>query len=171
MEQLPKDRDIEAIVPMYGERGDCTCIYLWDGGKIVLEVKQRAVMRALAHRQCKEVSLLRAWSAACTQQKLAVPLPVSSELVLAPYKARRPRIAGDETLGCVNVAKRVAMHVAKDKSPKKDRQVRLQLSSGRQLPVLWSRKTMYRHLQAAHLVQSLLVRELEEALLYHLQDK
>ena len=78
MRDLPKDREIEAIVPVYGERGDDTCIYLRDGRRLLAGVKKRAVLQALVRRRCKELSLVRAWSAARTHQKLGAPLAVSA---------------------------------------------------------------------------------------------
>ena len=48
MLKLPRDREIAAIVPVYGERGDCTCLHLRDGRECLLPVQMKTVLRLLA---------------------------------------------------------------------------------------------------------------------------
>lgn len=177
MLDLPKDRDIAAILPLYTQRGDCTCLYLRSGSRRIYNVKVRAVLEALAHRRCKDVARLRAWSCRRTAQKLWAPLPVGVEMVLAPFKVRRPRVHGDETVGCVNVSQvqEVAAPLVavgtENRAEKKSRQSRaalLALRSGVRIPVLWSAATTRKHLQAARLIHSVLLNELDEVFLHRL---
>ena len=168
MEDLPKDRDIAALVPEYNEQGDSTRLYLRDGTERLLPVTLRTTLRALARRRCKDIGLMRRWAEQYTHHTLNNPLPVDVELVLAPVKTREPRIEGDEAMGCVNVAAGVTADEAAVVPP---RQSALQLAGGRELPVCWSLSTTRRHLQDAELVHARMVAETASAMLYQLHLK
>lgn len=162
MEQLPKDRDIVAILPAYGEMGDHTLLYLRSGTCRVLAVKIKTIIRHLAQRQCKDVSLMRAWASRYTRQKIGVPLPVSWELVLVPFKARQPKVAGDETMGCINFAHLREIKQVKGKTI-------LRLTNGQEIPVLWNTITMQHHIRDARLIQMMILHRVDEALLHRIR--
>ena len=185
MLKLPKDREIAAIVPVYGERGDCTCLHLRDGRECLLPVQMKTVLRMLARRHGKVVPLMREWAAQRTHGKMFQPLPFGVELVLAPFKAREPRVTGDSTLGGVNMshlagvgemerspssAVFAAALLAGGRHRRPRRFALLRLRSGRHIPALWSQRTLHKHLKEARLVHAILVREMHEAMLYELRE-
>ena len=170
MEQLPKDRDIVAIVPEYSDQGDSTRLYLRDGTERLLSVTMRTTLRALARRRCKDIGLMRRWAQQYTHHVLNNPLSVGVEMVLAPVKTREPRVEGDEAMGCVNVAAGVAAVRLAGSHPL-HRMTELHLAGGRRLSVRWSLATTQRHLKDAELVHTRLVAESAAAMLYQLQLK
>ena len=101
---FPKNREIDALVPEYTETGDATHVYLRDGSDYVIDVTLKTVLKFLAYRSCRDICRLREWSAEHTHKRLNNPLPLDEELVLMPYRARHPRVAGDAIMGCVNAA-------------------------------------------------------------------
>ena len=101
---FPENREIDALVPEYTDEGDSTHVYLRDGRDFVIPVTLRTVLKYLAYRSCRDLVRLRSWAAEHTHQRLNNPLPMDEELVLMPYKARRPKVAGDPIMGCVNAA-------------------------------------------------------------------
>ena len=168
MEDLPKDREIAAIVPEYSGQGDSTRLYLRDGTQRLLPVTMRTTLRALARRRCKDIGLMRRWAEQYTHHALNNPLPVDVELVLAPVKTREPRVGGDAALGCVNVAAGVTSR-AVQAAIADGRRAELQLPGGQHLPVQWSTVTTQHHLQDAELVHARMVAETAAAMLYQLQ--
>ena len=105
---------------------------------------------------------MRAWASRYTQQKIGVPLPVSWELVLLPFKARQPKIAGDETMGCINFVHLREMKQVKGKTI-------LRLTNGQEIPVLWNPCTMQHHIRDARLIQMMILQRVDEALLHRIR--
>ena len=103
---LPEDWEIEAALPEYVDgEGDATRLFLADGTDRLVRARLRTVLERLARRHCRSLPLLRAWAKERTALAQTAPLAIASELVLVPFRARRPRIRGDAAMGVVN-----AMH-------------------------------------------------------------
>ena len=149
-ENLPKDWEIAAILPVYTATGDCTKIVLCDGRVTILPLRLKAVLQMLARLHCKTLPLLRAWGAKQTGIKNGTPLAIDPELVLLPFRVREPRVAGDNTMGCVNMAciEQVEIHEADA-----DAQTVICLPGGRRIRVCWHQETMRHHWRAAKLVE------------------
>ena len=138
---LPENYEIDALIPEYTDKGDCTHIYLRDGRDFLLPITQRSVLRNIAIRSHCDMTSLRAEVAAHTNHYLNNPMPVDEELVLCPVKVREPRINGDPGTGYINVAEGVTLAPGDE--------VILVTPGGHKIPTLWSRLTIQRHLQCA----------------------
>ena len=173
---LPKDVEIAALLPAYTQEGDVTRILLTNGTELVYRRTMRSTLAKLARRRCKDVTLLRRWASRYTHRALNNPIAASSDLVLVPFKTRRPRIEGDTTMAHVNVVAisgdtfRQHDDAARAKAIKKKPTV-ISLTGGKALPVLWSEKTTLAHIREARHICAELVREEEEAVLRRLKNK
>ena len=159
--EIPENREIDALVPEYTDEGDSTHVYLRDGSDFVIPVTLRTVLKYLAYRSCRDLVRLRSWAAEHTHQRLNNPLPVDEELVLMPYKARRPKVAGDPIMGCVNAASGVKLQGGEEAV--------MLTSGGHKLPSLWTPDTMQQHLDRAALICRKLQGILDEKILRRLQ--
>lgn len=143
---LPEDWEIEAAVPEYVDgQGDCTRLLLTDGTERLLPVRLRTLLERLARRHCQSLPLLRAWARERTALCQTAPLAMGAELVLVPFRARRPRFKGDGAMGVVNAA-HVRLRQTQDRAT-------LELSSGRSLAALWGTATLAARLRAAQLLR------------------
>ncbi len=150
-----EDRKVAAVLPEYEEgHGDCTVVYLQDGKRIVVDVKLRTFLKWLAGHHCKTLPLMRRWAAQYTDRRNGTPLAMGADLVLLPFRARKPRVSGDETLGCVNMECLTAIYERKT-----DGLVVLQLRDGREIPTGWSLRTLLQHAREARLMQLELKRQ------------
>ncbi len=191
VKELPPDDAIAALLPEYTPEGDATRVLCTDGRALLYPRTMRATLCAIARRRCKDLSLLRRWAAGYTHRALNNPIAASADLVLAPVKARTPRIPGDETMAAVNVAARPAPCLVP--APPKPRAVAtrppagpgrpraagaqpsraepravIRLAGGAAVASLWSQKTTLAHLAAARGISSELIRAEEEAVLRRL---
>ena len=124
---LPEDWEIEAALPEYVDgEGDATRLCLADGTDRLVRARLRTVLERLARRHCRSLPLLRAWAKERTALAQTAPLAIASELVLVPFRARRPRIRGDAAMGVVN-----AMHAQLVRS---EEMAEIELSCGRRNP-------------------------------------
>ncbi|MBQ9377971.1 MAG: hypothetical protein IJU05_09255 [Schwartzia sp.] len=163
IKELPPDDAIAALLPEYTPEGDATRVLCTDGSAFLYPRTLRATLRAVARRRCKDLSLLRRWAARYTHRTLNNPIAASADLVLAPVKARTPRIPGDETMAAVNVAAHPA--------PRADARAVIRLAGGAALASLWSAETTLAHLAAARGISSELIRAEEEAVLRRLSRR
>lgn len=159
--EIPENREIDALVPEYTDEGDSTHVYLRDGSDFVIPVTLRTVLKYLAYRSCRDLVRLRSWAAEHTHQRLNNPLPMDEELVLMPYKARRPKVAGDPIMGCVNAASGVRLEEGEETV--------LLTAGGHALPSLWTPATIQQHLDSATLICRELQGILDEKILRRLQ--
>ena len=167
-EELPKDWEIEAILPVYTSTGDCTKILLSDGKVLVWNIQMKRVLKLLAEDHCKTLALLRGWAAKRTEVKTAAPLAVDTELVLMPFRCRAPRVEGDNTLGCVNVA---AHQPAELREAGTAGSTMIELQDGRKITACWNIKTMRHHWRAARGLEEELQGKANAAILRKLLEK
>ena len=159
--ELPEDWEIEAALPEYVDgEGDATRLLLADGTERLVRARLRTVLERLARRHCRALPLLRAWAKERTALSQTAPLAIAAELVLVPFRARRPRLKGDAAMGVVN-----AMHVqiARAEAP-----TEIVLSCGRRIRALWGVKTLAAHLRAADILRQDLEKQAEAAVLRRL---
>ena len=144
---LPAYAKIAAIVPCYTATGDSTILYSADGITTVLNSRVRTVIQRLARSRAVDLTALRAKTRAVTERTNLEPLPLAPNLILVPFKVRRPRVAGDATTGYIN------LHAIASVCPntKKPYQTTLTLSGKTEISVLWTVGTINRQLALARL--------------------
>ena len=158
---LPEDWEIEAALPEYVDgEGDITRLFLADGTNRLVRARLRTVLERLARRHCRSLPLLRAWAKERTAFAQTAPLAIAAELVLVPFRARRPRCKGDAAMGVVN-----AMHA---QAARCEEAAEVELSCGRRIRTLWSMATLAAHLRAADILRRDLEGEAEAAVLRRL---
>ena len=158
---LPEDWEIEAALPEYVDgEGDATRLFLADGTDRLVRARLRTVLERLARRHCRSLPLLRAWAKERTALAQTAPLAIASELVLVPFRARRPRIRGDAAMGVVN-----AMHAQLVRA---EESAEIELSCGRRIRALWGAATLAAHLRAAEILRQDLDAKTEAAVLRRL---
>lgn len=156
MMNLPPDREIVALVPEYTDEGDSVRVLFADGTETRRAVSMKTLMKGLAERRAKLLSLLRKWASTYTGRKLGNPVAVSTDLVLAPVKMRDARLTGDETMGCVNVT--ASPKVRADGQKKSV----VELAGGHEVSVEWSLATTRARLSDASCIAAELMSEEDE---------
>lgn len=126
----------------------------------LVRARLRTVLERLARRHCRSLPLLRAWAKERTALAQTAPLAIASELVLVPFRARRPRIRGDAAMGVVN-----AMHAQLVRA---EESAEIELSCGRRIRALWGAATLAAHLRAAEILRQDLDAKTEAAVLRRL---
>lgn len=164
-EVLPKDSEIEALVPLYTPRGDETVVYLQDGREIILHAIVRTVLKKLSMRRCKDLKLIRKFSSSYTARRLNNPLAIGPEMVLVPFKVRLPRVKGDRVMACVNVFAVLGVFESEDGL------AHIRLNSGRTLASLWDALTLKRYLQEAELIKEKMLLEVHGIFFRHLEER
>lgn len=144
---IPAPDSIAAILPCYSSTGDSTTIITTDGKTSTDIAKVRTVIRRIALNRATDLVALKQHVTRTTQRVILTPLPLSPGLVLCPVKVRRPRITGDTSTGYVNYHAVTAVQ----KYGKPPFQSAITLTGGTEIPVLWARATVIRHLQHARL--------------------
>ncbi len=177
---LPKDSEIAALLPEYTPEGDVTRVLLTDGTELVLRRTMRSTVSALARRRCKDVKLLRLWAGKYTHRRLNNPIAASPDLVLAPVKARRPRVEGDNTMAHINVAVPLSClpegktwpgrRNGRRSGEKGQDTAVINLPGGLSLRTLWSKGTTLSHIDDARRIRAELVREQQESVLRRLKQ-
>jgi len=193
--ELPAEKDILALRPVYSPQGDVTQFFLTNGETKLVPLRTDAVLKSLARRRNKALELMRAWAGQITHRQVNNPLVISHKLVLAPFRAREAKVSGDTVMGFVNVAAQVHPSAAlgteaagqggsRQAKPLRGGRARsLQRADGLQglrrqhavlrigsatVQTMWSLGTTQRHLQTAELLYQLVMRELvEDCLVSH----
>ena len=167
-EDLPQDWEIEAAVPVYTMQGDCTRIYLRGGRVVTLQIQLKRFLIILAQQHCQTLALLRSRAARQTEMRNAAPLAMDPELVLLPFRCREPRVEGDNTLGCVNVA---VVRAEQLEEGRRTGEALIRLSEDVCIEVQWCVRTMKHHWRAARMMEGVLRERAEAALLRRLLEK
>ena len=167
-EDLPEDWELEAAVPVYTSQGDCTKVYLKGGRCLVLQIQLKRFLIILAKHHCQTLALLRSRAMQQTAMKNAAPLAMDTELVLMPFRCREPRVEGDNTLGCVNVA---VVRAEQLEEGRHEGGSVIRLPQGACIEVQWCMRTMQHHWRSARMMEGVLRERSEAALLRRLMEK
>ncbi|VBB09420.1 Hypothetical protein LUCI_4710 [Lucifera butyrica] len=146
-ERLPLPEKIAALLPTYTAGGDSTSLITTEGATALVSCRIRSLLLRLARSQAKDLTALKRQVACNTRQNILQPLPLSAGLVLFPVKTRRPRVPGDPTTGYINLYAVAGLH----KHTGSVCHTVITLSSGMEIPTLWSPATVNRHLLCARL--------------------
>ncbi len=145
LDKLPAPHLIAAIVPCYCSHGDMTIIVTTEGDSITTSVRIRTILRRLAASQATDLSALKKLINCATGQAIMQPLPFSISLILFPVKIRKPRIAGDITIGYINLNAVTAINKNNTGG------TTISLSGGAKVSTLWTIATVKKHMQFARL--------------------
>ena len=125
-------------------------------------------MIILAKQHCQTLALLRSRAARQTEMRNAAPLAMDPELVLLPFRCREPRVEGDNTLGCVNVA---VVRAEQLEEGRRTGEALIRLSEDVCIEVQWCVRTMKHHWRAARMMEGVLRERAEAALLRRLLER
>lgn len=90
-----------ALVPVYGQEGSASHVYTCRGDYKDSHTVNW-LLSGIASYYGTSMKLLKEVYAPLLNRANTIPLPLSREMVLLPFKMREPRIAGDTSLGYVN---------------------------------------------------------------------
>ncbi|MDD3840934.1 MAG: hypothetical protein PHP06_10315 [Clostridia bacterium] len=95
---------IDALLPIYAkDKGDYTCIILKNGDTKYIDIKTRSALISLSNILCIDLISIRKKYSSIVGQKNRIPIPLSLELILVPFKTRQPVIKNDSCLGYINL--------------------------------------------------------------------
>lgn len=141
---------IAAIIPSYTAVGDTTIIIATNGNQRTNNNRIRTVIKRLARSRATDLMALKHQAACATEHRILQPLSLAPGLVLCPLKVRIPRIAGDTSIGYINLHAVTSVMA----SHNKPYQSTIKLTGGTELPILWTLATVKKHLQHARLAMS-----------------
>jgi len=141
---------IAAIIPSYTATGDTTTIIATNGSKEGNHTRIRTVLKHLARNRAIDLVALKGKAACVTNHRILQPLFLAPGLVLCPVKVRIPRVAGDPSIGYINLHAIIGVTA----NHSKPYQATIKLIGGTELPVLWSPSTVKKYLKDGKLVMS-----------------
>lgn len=139
---------LAAILPCYDSQGDSVTLLTPAGTSSQLPVSIRTALRRLAKARAIDLSALKQQTERATGQRILHTLPLADDLVLVPVKVRIPQVSRDNCTGYINCCYVKAV-CATANPPYKSLVV---LTSGTEIPSLWSAATVEKHLRAARLL-------------------
>lgn len=95
---------IEAIIPNYDDRGNCTELYTIDGKIHKIEKCYRTVLNQICEYYLVDLKAARKYFGEITFMKSLVPLSFDGEHVFVPIKVRKPIAKNDGAYGLVNTS-------------------------------------------------------------------
>lgn len=141
--ELPSNESICAVLPAYTDSGDYTKLLTLEEERL-LPVKATTIISKLARRQAVDLYTLKEKTSRLTNMRIWQPLVFAPNLVLAPIKVRKPKVAGDITGGYISF-----LHINEIKSVQAGTE--LTLCGNHKVTSLWQKATIENHLQKAHL--------------------
>ena len=138
---------IATILPHYTSKGDSTCILFTNGSQTITHRRISTVLNQLARRYAVDLVALKQKASQATASSILQPLALAPGLVLCPLKVRLPRVAGDTSIGYINL--HALMGVTENQQ--KPYQSMIKLLGGAELPVLWKASTVKKHFQQGKL--------------------
>jgi hypothetical protein len=141
---------IAAIIPSYTATGDTTITIATSGSQRTHNTRIRTVINRLARSRATDLTTLKRIAACATEHTILQPLSLAPGLVLCPLKVRIPRVAGDTSIGYINLHAITSVTA----SHNKPYQSTIKLTGGTELPVLWTLATVKKHLRHARLAMS-----------------
>lgn len=148
MSTMPALEKICAILPHYTPKGDSTLILTSDRQTLIFTRTVKSTIKQLARQQAIDLARLKAKSSSATHRAILQPLPLSEKLILATVKVRKPQIAGDTSMGFINLHTVTEIH---ENKPVKGQSI-IQLNGGHHVHSLWTAATVKKHLHDAQLL-------------------
>ena len=141
---------IAALLPVYTDGiGDTTEVIENEGKRRIIDQKINSVIKHLLdHFSTDIASILEKYGDSITR-KNKLPLPLSHNLILFPFKVRRPEVSGDPTYGYVNY-KCIESYCSSGKHSK------LILKNGVEIPLTQSLATTEHHIVSAKLLEKVM---------------
>ena len=141
MKVMEKPAEVEGILPVDRKgRGPGVRILYADGSHEELDLAAEAYVHQLSRANALNVKLLQKALQKALQIRYLVPMPLSRELMLVPFKTREAAVKGDSSLGYVN------LHAVEDET---QGGTVLRLKSGRRFPCLNRARTVNRRIVQA----------------------
>jgi len=97
------EKGISSIIPIYNDSGNSTKIITEDGQGYTILKTLRTVLRLICRYYGADISYVRKKYGRVINQKTAVPLPLGKNIVLLPFKMRKPLFIKDGSHGYVNI--------------------------------------------------------------------
>ncbi|MFY9176870.1 MAG: hypothetical protein WBI74_02040 [Caldicoprobacterales bacterium] len=147
------DKGIYGLVPIYHkDGGNYTKIIFKNNPPIIVEKKINTVLVRFAAYFQKDIRLIRQQAREITGQRSMNPLPVTLDIILVPFKMRKPVGKDDGAVGYILSSAIEKIAQAKD-------EVRIVLRNGQYLSVLDTYLTAKHHIGYAHQVYYHLLQE------------
>ena len=145
--EIPNVDSIAAILPYYTTTGDSTRILYTNGSQTITQRRISTVLNQFARSHAVDLVALKQKASQATASSILQPLVLAPGLVLCPLKVRLPRVAGDTSIGYINL--HALMSVTENQQ--KPYQSLIKLLGGTELPVLWKVSTVKKHFQQGKL--------------------
>ena len=139
------------VLPVYDEHGANISLILFEGESSVYEPHRvKTVVNRLAKLFYMDINLIKGKAHEITGQRTGNALPISRDLVLIPFKTRKPIGRDDGSLGYI-------FKSSIDKIDETDAGVYLYLKDGQAIPILERPTTARRRIAMAdHIVDKML---------------
>jgi len=137
------ERGLCALIPAYGENGSNeTILYFTNSSPIRVCRQVKAIVNGIARAFQKDIRLVRKHSQEVLGQRTMNPLWISEDIVLVPFKMRKPIGREDGSVGYI-------FESIIQKADRQDKGAVIILKNGQALPVLDNLKTAVRHIRNA----------------------
>jgi len=142
------DDEIAALLPVYTEGvGDTTEVIEMGGKRRVLHSKINSVINQLFILHATSIGKIRRKYEGIILQKNKPPLPLSQELILLPFKVRRPLVKGDPAYGYIN-------YISIKSYDRAGKYSKLFLTNGIEIHLIQSLATTQKNIMQAKLIAS-----------------
>lgn len=140
------DKGMCGVLPVYDERGANISLIIFDGSPSVYEYHRvKTVIKRLAQLFYKDITLIKREAREISRQRTGNALPISYNIVLVPFKVRKPIGRDDGSFGYIfssNITKVSAT----------DSNTYLYLKDGQIIPILDSAETARRRIIMANYI-------------------
>lgn len=140
------DRGLCCLRPKYeGHYGNVTEIITGDGEKCIIYKTLKTILRIICRYYGLDLKTIRTKYGSIVNQKNIVPLPLSHDLVLLPFKMRKPIFIKDGSYGYVNIFYIEDIY-------EEGNSTKIRLSSGQKITCLNTLKTANDHLNKGKVI-------------------
>jgi len=142
------EQGVSALIPVYINKvGDSTLLVNHKGKERIIHRNVKTVVKRLASYYSYDIVSLHKKYGELISQKYKIPLPLHPNLILVPFKVRKPMIKDDGSYGYINL-KCINRYL------KFNNHSKIILNSGYEIPLLQSYYTTHRNiLNAAFIAQ------------------
>lgn len=136
------EKGISSMVPIYiNESGNSTEITTKDGQSYIILKTLKTVLKIICRFYGADVKSVRIKYGKIINQKTIVPLPLSYNLVLIPFKTRKPIVLKDGSYGYINIFAIESIYGTRDNKG----ETIIQLKNGKAISCLCNIKTVKDH--------------------------